>query len=206
MPLADEERERIYEEETVRFKAREQVAAKPNPYFKFFNSALGIWLLSFVLGGLITWQYGLFTTSREKAVASASALRKAKFDLHVVCDKTVATIGDPKTLTYNRISEAASTFHYTPGTPGERGESFGIIELLNQVATYSSGDLMVDKFRNRSYKLFLESNTTLRDFKGWISTIGEPDPVIWDNLKKEQQNTVHKMLELLKEMSEYAEN
>ena len=204
MPLTDEERDHIHEEETVRVTAREQAALKLNPYLKFFNSALGIWSLSFILGGIVTWQYGLFTEQQDKAAITASALSKAKFDLRVVCDNTLATIGTPKTLTYNRISSAASSFRYTPEIPGEMGKRFGVIEILNQIASQSPNDAEVLAYRKRSYELFRDSNSKLGSFSGWFSTIGEADPVIWNDLKKSQQDTIHSMIALLKEMSEFS--
>ena len=204
MPLSSEERERIHADENARLNARDARSNSGNRYLKFFNSALGIWTLSFVLGGMITWQYGLFSTNQERAAATASSLNKSKFDLRVICDNAIATIGEKETLTYNRISSAASVFRYTPGIAGEMGEDFGVIEILNELSRLSPSDNRIVNLRQRSYDLFLHSNTSLGSFRGSFYTIGEADPVIWNELDAEKKKTIDDMLALLTELSDFA--
>jgi hypothetical protein len=73
--LTDQEKERIRAEETIRYQAREEVKLRMAPTKKplthvreFFNSSLGIWMLSTLFIGYGTYQY--------KQLEEGSARRK----------------------------------------------------------------------------------------------------------------------------------
>jgi hypothetical protein len=69
--LSEKDKQRIREEEIFRFEAQKSLTTKdsPQPLDKrllvFFNSSLGIWLLSSVFITLIGWSYSQWQLSRE---------------------------------------------------------------------------------------------------------------------------------------------
>jgi hypothetical protein len=67
--LSDSQKEQIRLEEMYRSEIRQSLAFPPkgNTAWSFLNSPLGLWLLSTVLIGLVTWSYQRYQTSSEAA-------------------------------------------------------------------------------------------------------------------------------------------
>ena len=84
--LNEEEKVRIRLEEVFREELREELkTARAKTWRKralaFFNSALGIWLLSSVALGLVTWTYARWTETLAKARENGEAVEKLDIEI-----------------------------------------------------------------------------------------------------------------------------
>jgi hypothetical protein len=84
--LSEEEKAHIRLEEVFREELREELkTAKAETWRKralaFFNSALGIWLLSSVALGLVTWTYTRWTETLAKARENREAVEKLDIEI-----------------------------------------------------------------------------------------------------------------------------
>src|SRR6266849_5483102 len=82
--LTSDDRERIRAEEIFRSEVREQLASDPGdgkqggPLWRFFNSPLGLWVLSSVALGAISWSI----SERRIAVERAATVRRARWEVY----------------------------------------------------------------------------------------------------------------------------
>lgn len=206
--LTDADRERIRQEEIFRAEVRSSLEPPSNfrkRCWKLANSAFGIWVLSSIVVGSISWQYSQYTDYQEKQARQAALLSKSKFDLLVLCDVGLSRISDKTKLSYNDISSAADLFRYEPGIPDEMGgHQFSVIEVLNELAPLSPSDKRVAAFRTRSYEVLRKANTILDNYRGWISSSDPDDPIYDVKLTVEQKKVIDEIKMLLEEMRTFA--
>ncbi len=206
MALTKEEKEQIAADETVRLSVRNNAKAKQPALLAFFNSALGIWILSSVVLGLISWQFSRYSQHQETLSRNAALLSKLKFDLLVLCDIGLSNITNKAKLSYNDISSTATLFRYDPAVQGEIERRYSVIEVLNEIAPISPNDSRVERFRKRSYELSRKTNTILDEYRGWISSSNPEDPIYNVKLTNDQKEVIEEIRKLLDEMRSFAEN
>jgi hypothetical protein len=84
--LADEEREHIRQEEIFRQEVRRAIEERHVKsrvkLWRFVNTSFGIWLLSTVAIGLISWSYTNWTEAKEKQRTTQELI--GKLDLEIV--------------------------------------------------------------------------------------------------------------------------
>ena len=204
--MTDDEKQHITEDETVRLTIRESMKPKQPAFLAFLNSPLGIWVMTSIIVGLISWQYSRYTEHQENKARTAAQLSKSKFDLLVLCDIGVVNISSKTKLSYNDISSTATLFRYEPGISGERGHRFSIIEVLNEISSLSPNDKRIAAFRRRSYELLRKANTILDNYRGWRSSSNPDDPMYDVKLSDEEKMVIDKITTLLREMRAFTEN
>jgi hypothetical protein len=75
--LSSEEKNRIRAEEVFRQEVRRELSTKKDgKLLTFLNSALGIWLLSTIVVGLLSWSYTVWRDSRASASQTAETIRR----------------------------------------------------------------------------------------------------------------------------------
>ncbi len=80
--ISDEEKQRIWEQESYRFEVRRQLEAeKPAPTLRrklwtFLNSPVGIWILATLLVGGVSWGYIKWEAARSERDAFRSVIVK----------------------------------------------------------------------------------------------------------------------------------
>jgi hypothetical protein len=89
--LSDDDKARIRLEEIYREEVRRQLQTAEPPtrgerLIAFLNSGLGIWILSSILVGLVTWSYTMWTESRSTARENDAIIEK--LDVEIVARMT----------------------------------------------------------------------------------------------------------------------
>ena len=85
--LSDRDRQRIREEEIYRQEIRAQLAREDEPRklvnraWKFLNTPLGLWLLSTVMIGFLTWGYATYQQHRVQALKEAEVRKKLSLEI-----------------------------------------------------------------------------------------------------------------------------
>jgi hypothetical protein len=84
--LSDHERERIRSEERYRAEVRAELEVsmprkQTNSVLTFLNSTFGIWLLSTVAVGLITWGYSVWHDERTNSERKSTEMRRIDLEL-----------------------------------------------------------------------------------------------------------------------------
>lgn len=87
--LTDEEKQRIRQEEIFRQEVRETLGQDKKAVsfqaklWKFVNTTFGIWLLSTVAVGLITWSFTSWNENKEKERITKESIRKLDVEIFV---------------------------------------------------------------------------------------------------------------------------
>jgi len=84
--LSDDDKARIRLEEIFREEVRRQlqddkVRTRSHRILAFFNSGLGIWLLSSIVLGFITWSYSTWSDSRSKVRENEATIEKLDVEI-----------------------------------------------------------------------------------------------------------------------------
>lgn len=77
--LSSEEIEKITEEELLRYEIRKSFEKKQpakNKFFTFFNSALGIWLLSSIVIGVFTYTFNSYNEKRKSVKEREAKIKR----------------------------------------------------------------------------------------------------------------------------------
>lgn len=83
--LTEEEKRRIREEEIfrqeVRLSLEKRTKSKWAKFWAFLNTSFGIWLLSTVAVGLITWGYTQWEENHTKSIENRQLIRKIDLEI-----------------------------------------------------------------------------------------------------------------------------
>jgi hypothetical protein len=99
--LTEDDKARIQSEEVFRDEVRRQLQeAKARTLggnvWGFFNSAFGLWLVSSILFGLVTWSYSTWSDSRARARENEAAVEKLDVEIAARVDRFRTLVSNAK--------------------------------------------------------------------------------------------------------------
>jgi len=94
--LNEEQKERIREEERFRFETQNKLKSNENKLWDFLNSNFGIWLLSSVVLGLITWGYTKISSSIAENSKNKTEIIKHIYEVNSRLDTYIKRMSNPK--------------------------------------------------------------------------------------------------------------
>jgi len=96
--LNEDQKERIREEEQFRFETQNKLKSNKNKLWSFLNSNFGIWLLSSVVLGLITWGYTKISNSIIENSKNKTEIIKHIYEVNSRLDTYIKTMSNPNLI------------------------------------------------------------------------------------------------------------
>lgn len=199
--LSVQEIEKIKAEELLRLQIRNELTPKEkgkNKFWTFLNSSVGIWLLSSVTVGLITWGYSQWTENRKSD--NENLLGISKIDIEMTNRIVDFENNLHKATNYIAYSSAVYGFLKSAEMPKQAPTQ----TILNEYENVSTRALLImlsqlvnDEQKSEIKKIIVDVNKISSIFRNREMQTGEA----YNNpLTSEMENEKHQIAKLLEEV------